>query len=86
MSVPFNAGDKVRILERKEKLIKENRNSVKNYIPLITKEGYKIIVKDEKRKLQPSELLTTTTVSKPIPQAYIDRAIKSKEIAKIQIN
>ena len=47
------------------------------------KEGYKLIIKDEKRKLKPSELLKADKVSNPIPQAYIDRTIKSKENAKI---
>jgi hypothetical protein len=34
-SVPFNDGDKVRILKRKRNLIKENKNSVKSCILLI---------------------------------------------------
>jgi hypothetical protein len=47
------------------------------------REGYKLIIKDEKRKLKPSELLKADKVSNPISQAYIDRTIKSKEKAKI---
>ena len=39
--------------------------------------------KDEKRKLKPSELLKVNTVSNPISQAYIDRAIQSKNNAKV---
>ncbi len=31
-TVPFNTGDKVRILEKKEKLIKENKSSPDHYI------------------------------------------------------
>ena len=46
-------------------------------------EGNKSIIKDEKRKLKPSELLKADKVSNPIPQGYIDRTIKSKENAKI---
>ncbi len=41
------------------------------------KEGYKIIIKDEKRKLKPSELLKADKVSNPISQSYIDNKIKS---------
>ncbi len=41
------------------------------------------MIKDEKRKLKPSELLKATTVSNPISQAYLDRTIKSKENSKI---
>ncbi len=50
---------------------------------MIKKEGYKLINKDEKRKLKPSELLKTDWVSNPISQSYIDNIIKSKENAKI---
>ncbi len=42
-----------------------------------------MILKKEKRKLKPSELLKADKVSNPISQAYIDRTIKSKENAKI---
>ena len=35
------------------------------------------MVKDEKRKLKPSQLLKVNTVSNPISQAYIDRTIQS---------
>ena len=34
-TVPFNSGDQVRILEKKENLIKENKNLVNHYIQLI---------------------------------------------------
>ena len=40
-------------------------------------------MKDEKRKLKPSELLKADIVSNPISQSYIDNKIKSKENAKI---
>ena len=43
----------------------------------------RIIFKDKKRKLKPSELLKADTVSNPISQSYIDKSIKSKENAKI---
>jgi hypothetical protein len=39
------------------------------------KEGYKILVKDEKRLLKTSKLLKADTKSNPIPQKYIDRYI-----------
>ena len=34
-TVPFDTGDKVRILEKKKNLIKENKNLVNHYIQLI---------------------------------------------------
>jgi hypothetical protein len=42
-----------------------------------------MIIKVEKRKLKPSELLKADTVSSPVSQAYIDKTIKSIENAKI---
>jgi hypothetical protein len=82
-SVPFNDGDKVRILEEKGKFDKGKQKFSKELYTIDKKEGYKLIIKDEKRKLKPSELLKTDKVSNPISQAYIDRTIKSKENAKI---
>ena len=82
-SVPFKADDKVRILEDKGKFDKGNNKFSKEIYTIDKKEGYKIILKDKKRKLKPSELLKVNTVSNPISQAYIDRTIKSKENAKI---
>jgi hypothetical protein len=46
------------------------------------REGYKLILKDEKRNLKPSELPKADKVSNSISQANIDRTIKSKENAK----
>ena len=46
----------------------------------------KLIIKDEKRKLKPSELLKADKVSNPISQSYINNKIKSKENAKITNN
>ena len=82
-SVPFDTGDKVRILEQKEKFDKGKQKFSKDVHTVDKKEGYKLIIKDEKRKLKPSELLKADKVSNPISQAYIDRTIKSKENAKI---
>ena len=81
--MPFDTGDKVRILEEKGKFDKGKQKFSKEVYTIDKREGYKLIIKDEKRKLKPSELLKTTTVSNPISQAYIDRTIKSKENAKI---
>ena len=47
------------------------------------KKGYKILVKDEKRKLKPSELLKADKLANPNAQSYIDNKIKSKTNAKI---
>ncbi len=81
-SVPFKEDDKVRILEDKGKFDKGN-NKFSKEIYTIDIKGYKIILKDKKRKLKPSELLKANTVSNPISQTYIDRTIKSKKNAKI---
>jgi hypothetical protein len=51
-------------------LIKENK-----------REEYKIIVKDEKRKLKPAELLKATTVPHPISQTY--QQVNQKKYAKL---
>ncbi len=64
-------------------MIKENKKFSKSSYTIDKKEGYKLIIKDEKRKLKPSELLKATTVSNPVSQAYIDRIIKSKANSKI---
>ncbi len=49
------------------------------------KEGYKLTVKDEIRKLKPSKLLKADKVSNPISQSYNENKIKSKELSKLQI-
>ena len=82
-TVPFDIGDKVRILEKKEKFDKGKQKFSKELYTIDKKEGYKIIIKDEKRKLKPSELLKADKVSNPISQSYIDNKIKSKEQSKI---
>jgi hypothetical protein len=82
-SVPFDSGHKVRILEQKEKFDKGKQKYSKDVYTVDKKEVYKIIVKDEKRKLKPSEVLNATIVANPISQTYIDRTIKTKENAKI---
>ena len=82
-TVPFNSGDQVRILEKKEKFDKGKQKFSKSLYTIDKKEGYKLIIKDEKRKLKPSELLKVNTVSNPISQAYIDRTIQSKNNAKV---
>ena len=82
-TVPFNSGDQVRILEKKEKFDKGKQKFSKELYTIDKKEGYKILVKDEKRKLKPSELLVVKNISNPISQTYIDNKIKSKTNAKI---
>jgi hypothetical protein len=82
-TVPFNSGDQVRILEKKEKFDKGKQKFSKELYTIDKKEGYKLIIKDEKRKLKPSELLSVKTISNPISQTYIDNKIKSKTNAKI---
>jgi hypothetical protein len=82
-SVPFEDGQKVRILEQKEKFDKGKQKFSKEVYTIDKKEGYKILVKGERRKLKPSELLKADIISNPIAQTYINNKIKSKENAKI---
>jgi len=82
-SVSFKPGENVRILEDKDAFSKGKNKFSNDIYTIDKKEGYKIIVKDEKRKLKPSELLKVNTVSNPISQAYIDRTIQSKNNAKV---
>ena len=70
-------------MEEKEKFDKGKQKFSKSLYTIDKREGYKLIIKDEKRKLKPSELLKADKVSNPISQAYINRTIKSKENAKI---
>jgi hypothetical protein len=62
-SVPFNDGEKVRILEEKGKFDKGKKKFSKEIYTIDKKEGYKLLVKDEKRKLKPSELLKADNFS-----------------------
>ncbi len=48
-TVPFNSGDQVRILEKKEKIDKGKQKFSKELYTIDKKEGYKLIIKDEKR-------------------------------------
>ena len=82
-SVPFKENDKVRVIEEKGKFDKGKQKFSKDIYTIDKKEGYKIILKDTRRKLKPSELLKVDTVSNPISQAYIDRTIKSKNNVKV---
>ncbi len=63
--------DKVRILEKKENFDKGKQKFSKELYTIDKREGYELLIRDEKRKLKHSELLKATTVSNPILQAYI---------------
>jgi hypothetical protein len=64
-SVPFDIGDKVRILEKKEKFDKGKQKFSKELYTIDKREGYKILVNGTSRKLKPAELLKANTVSNP---------------------
>ena len=85
-SVPFDDGDKVRILEKKEKFDKGKQKFSKEIYTIDKKEGYKILVNGTSRKLKPAELLRADSVSNPIAQSYIDNKINLKKMQKLQIN
>jgi hypothetical protein len=82
-TVPFDTGDQVRILEKKEKIDKAKQNFGESLYTIDKREGYRLIIKDEKRKSKPSDLLKADKVSNPISQSYIDNKVKSKENSKI---
>ncbi len=60
-TVPFDIGAEVRILEKKEKFDRGKQKISKELYTIDKREGYKLIIKDEKRKLKPS-------ISNPILQ------------------
>ncbi len=70
--------------QREKKKIDEGKQKFSKSLHTIDKrEGYRLIIINKKRKLQPSELLKADKVSNPISQANVDRTIKSKENSKI---
>ena len=82
-TVPFDTGDKVRILEQKEKFDKGKQKFSKEVYTIDKKEGYKIIVNGTSRKLKPAELLKTTTVSNPIKEKYVQEKKEKKKKGKV---
>jgi hypothetical protein len=82
-TVPFDTGDKVRILEQKEKFDKGKKKFSKEVYTIDKKEGYKMIVTGTSRKLKPAELLKTTTVSNPISEKYKQDKKEDKKKGKV---
>ena len=82
-SVPFDTGDKVRILEQKEKFDKGKQKFSKDVHTVDKKEGYKIIVNGTNRKLKPAELLKTDTTANPISEKYIQDKKDEKKKGKV---
>ena len=82
-SVPFDTGDKVRILEEKGKFDKGKQKFSKEIYTIDKKEGYKIKVNGTSRKLKPAELLKTTTTANPISEKYIQEKKEEKKKGKV---
>jgi len=82
-SIPFKAGDKVRILEDKGKFDKGKKKLSKEIYTVDDKQGYKLKVDGLSRKLKPSELLKVEKVSNPIKEEYIKEKQKEKKQGKI---
>jgi hypothetical protein len=82
-TVPFDTGDKVRILEQKEKFDKGKQKFSKEVYTIDKKEGYKIKVNGTSRKLKPAELLKTTTTANPISEKYIQEKKEEKKKGKV---
>jgi hypothetical protein len=82
-TVPFKDGDKVRILEQKEKFDKGKQKFSKDVYTVDKKEGYKIIVNGTTRKLKPAELLKASTTSNPISEKYIQDKKEEKKAGKV---
>ena len=81
-TVSFDTGDKVRILEQKEKFDKGKQKFSKEVYTIDKKEGYKIKVNGTSRKLKPAELLKTTTTANPISEKYIQEKKEEKKKGK----
>ena len=82
-SVPFESGQKVRILEQKEKFDKGKQKFSKDVYTVDKKEGYKIIVNGTSRKLKPAELLKASTTANPISDKYIQDKKEEKKAGKV---
>ena len=82
-SVPFESGQKVRILEQKEKFDKGKQKFSKDVYTVDKKEGYKIIVNGTTRKLKPAELLKASTTANPISEKYIQDKKEEKKAGKV---
>ena len=82
-SVPFNDGEKVRILEQKEKFDKGKKKFSKEVYTINKKEGYKILVNGTSRKLKPAELLKASTTANPIAEKYIQEKKEEKKKGKV---
>ena len=82
-SVPFNDGDKVRILEKKEKFDKGKQKFSKEIYTINKKEGYKLLMNGTSRKLKPSELLKASTTANPIAEKYIQEKKEEKKKGKV---
>ena len=82
-SVPFNDGDKVRILEKKEKFDKGKQKFSKEIYTINKKEGYKLLMNGTSRKLKPSELLKASTTANPISEKYVQEKKEEKKKGKV---
>ncbi len=82
-TLPFNTGDKVRIIEQKEKFDKGKQKFGKEVYTIDKKERYKIIVNGISRKLKPAELLKTTLQANPISEKYIQDKKEEKKKGKV---
>jgi hypothetical protein len=82
-SVPLDTGDKVKILEKKEKFDQGKLRFSKEVYTIDKKEGYKLIVDGTRRKIKPAELLKTSTVSNPIREKYIQEKKEEKKKGKV---
>ena len=82
-SVPFDSGQKVRILEQKAKFDKGKQKFSKDIYTVDKKEGYKILVNGTSRKLKPAELLKASTTANPISEKYIQDKKEEKKAGKV---
>ncbi len=89
-SVPFEDGQKVRILEQKEKIDKGKQKFSKEEYTIDKKQGYKIFYIKYKilengtsRKLKPAELLKASTRANPISDKYIQDRKEERKAGKV---
>ena len=67
----------------KERFDKGKQRFSKEVYTIDHKDGYKLIVDGTRRKLKPSELLKTSTVSNPIREKYIQEKKEEKQKGKV---
>ena len=84
-SVPFNDGDKVRILEKKEKNDKGEKKFSKEIYTIDKKEGYRLLVngnQQEKEEKKKGKVISSLVSNAKITPAEAKAAVVQKDESK----